>query len=269
MKALGGIVAALVFLAAPSTGVAQTKLPVGEADGVRIVREHGAIVLVFTQRAAKLYERIAGRVVEVECVEQEPRQRPPRADTGGNDVLRGQGGGVEPLRAPKHGRKLVTGDRKRGWDYCEVWLTAPPVRRHGERQRVGLIVSIPLTQIGAVFLDEKSKARELVLVLVGASLVAEKRHLLGWPTYEVLRAWGFRKLGSRFVRLDSPTGTPPAGTIGYWSDGDDHVAVAVLSASGRRLFIEQDADALSTNVTGYIFIWRPQGNPVNDASPGR
>jgi hypothetical protein len=269
VKALSGIVATLVLLVAPSTGVAQTKLPVGEAHGVRIVREHGAIVVVFTQRAERLYKRIAGRVVEVDCVDQEPRQRPPRADTGGDDPIGVEAGGGVAMRAPKHRRKLVTGDLTRGMDYCRVWLTTRPVRRHGERQRIRLIVSIPLTQTGAVFLDEESKARELVLVLVGASLVAEKRHLLGWPTYEVLRAWGFRRFGKRFVRLDTPTGTPPAGAIGYWSDGHDHVAVAVLSASGRRLFIEQDADALSTNVTGYIFIWRPQATPYATASPGR
>jgi len=40
--------------------------PVGEARGVHIVRERGAIVVVFTQRAAKLYKRIAGRLVRVD-----------------------------------------------------------------------------------------------------------------------------------------------------------------------------------------------------------
>ena len=94
-------------------------------------------------------------------------------------------------------------------------------------------------------------------MLLDASLVGERRQLSGWPTYGLLLDWGFRKAGKRFVGLAGPTGTPPPGAIGYWSDGRDHVAVAVLSASGRRLFIEQDADVVSTNVTGYIFDWRP------------
>lgn len=258
VKALIGIVSALVLLAAPSTGVAQTKLPVGEAHGVRIVREHGAIVVVFTQLAAKLYKRIAGRVVGVDCVDQQPGQRPPGGDTGGIDVFGGERSGAAPVRAPKRGRKLVTGDRSRGMDYCEVWLPARTVRRHGERQRIAsrLIVSVPLTQTGAVFLDERSKARLLVQVLLAASLVVEQRHLLGWPTYEVLWDWGFRKAGKRFARLASPTDTPPPRAIGYYSDGDDHVAIAILSRSGRRLFIEYTSDALNTNVAGYIFAFR-------------
>ena len=259
MKALGGIVAALVLLVAPSTGVAQTKLPVGVAHGVRIVREHGAIVLVFTQRAQKLYKRIAGRVVEVDCVDQQPG--PPRAGTGGVDPISTEASGGENVRAPKHRRKLVTGDLTRGMDYCRIWLTARPVRRHGERQRTRVIVSIPLTQAGAVFLDEEAKALKLVLALVGASLIGEQRHLLGWPTYELLLDWGGRKAEKRFVKLASPTDTPPAGAIGYYSDGQDHVADAILSKSGRRLFIELDGDVLSTNVSSYIFILRGRVTP--------
>ena len=101
---------------------------------MRIVRERGAIVFVFTQRAAKLYRRIAGRLVHVYCI---GTANDESAGTGGNDLISGVGSGVEPLRVPKRGRKLVTGDRKRGWDYCEIWLTARPVRRHGEPQRIG------------------------------------------------------------------------------------------------------------------------------------
>jgi hypothetical protein len=253
------IAAAVILLAAPSAGVAQTKLPVGEADGVRVVRERGVLVFVFTQRAAKLRKRIAGRVVEVDCVDQQPPERPPRADTGGFEVLRGENSGGEPVRAPKRGRKVVTGDRRRRLgDYCRVWLLGRPVRRPGglRRRRIGLIVSVPLTQPGAVFLDEESKALNLSKLLFAVSLVAGQRHLNGWPTYGVLWDAGLRKLGKRFVRLASPADTPPAGAIGYYSDGHHHVAVAILSGSGRRLFIEYAGDALSTNVQGYIFRWR-------------
>ena len=48
--------------------------------------------------------------------------------------------------------------------------------------------------------------------------------------------------------------TPPTGAVGYWSDGARSVAVAILSASGRRLFIEfSEDDVLRTNVAGYIY----------------
>ena len=56
------------------------------------------------------------------------------------------------------------------------------------------------------------------------------------------------------VALASAGETPPAGAVGYWSDGARRVAVAVLSASGRRLFIEfSEDDVLRTNVAGYIY----------------
>ena len=147
-------VAALIVLVAvalvPSAAAAQ--LPVGEADGVRIVRERGAIVVVFTQRAERLWRRVAGRVVSVYCWE--------RGEPDENGFLSVSGGGSS-LRAPKRGRRLRTGDGTRGMDYCRVWRAPRWVRRGRERVRLGrrLIVSIPLTQKGAVYLDEQSKAR--------------------------------------------------------------------------------------------------------------
>jgi len=252
LKALTGIAVALVLLVAPSTAAAQTALPVGEAHGVRIVRERGAIVVVFTQRAAKLYERIAGRSVSVYCTG--PADHPP-ATTGGDRAISEEASGGVTMRAPKRGRRLVTGDLTRGMDYCRVWLAARTVRRNGERRRIRprLIVSVPLTQAGAVFLDEQSKARGLVRVLIAASLVTEQEHVVGWPTYDLLLESGFRKLGKRFVSLASPTDTPPAGAIGYYSHGRD-VTVAVLSRTGRRLFISSTGDVLSTNVGSYVYI---------------
>jgi hypothetical protein len=121
VKALTGVAAAVVLLVAPSSGLAQTPLPVGEAHGVRIVREKGALVVVFTKRAAKRYKRIAGRLVEVNCIDQQPRQPgPPRAyaflaPPHPGELTEEAGGGVT-MRAPKRGRKLVTGDLTRGMD---------------------------------------------------------------------------------------------------------------------------------------------------------
>ena len=159
-------VAALIVLVAvalvPSAAAAQ--LPVGEADGVRIVRERGAIVVVFTQRAERLWRRVAGRVVSVHCWE--------RGEPDEDGFLSVSGGGSS-LRAPKRGRRLDTGDHTRGMDYCRVWRAPRWVRRGRERVRLGrrLIVSIPLTQKGAVYLDEQSKARLLQRLLLVASLL--------------------------------------------------------------------------------------------------
>jgi hypothetical protein len=239
VKILTGIAVSLGLLLAPSTVLAQVELPVGEADGVRVVREHRAIVVVFTAKAAKLYKRVAGKRVLVSCTE--------LRDNGAS-------GGEVSLRAPEHRGKLRTGDRTRGIDYCRVWLAPRIAKVHGKRHTFGreLIVSVPLTQEGAVFLDEESKAVDLVAVVALASLVAEKQKLDVRPTYAQVVA-EFPRIARVVVALAAPTDAPPAGKAGYYSDGQKHVAVAVLSASARRLFIEFNDDVLSTNVASYIF----------------
>ena len=217
MRALSGVAAAVVLLVAPSTGMAQTPLPVGEAHGVRIVREKGAIVVVFTKRAAARYKRIAGRFVEIDCTDQDPGQPgPPRAHAflvpHHPGELTVEAGGGETMRAPKRGRRLVTGDHTRGMDYCRVWLAPRTVRRHGERQRIPrrVIVSVPLTQTGAVFLDEESKARRLMGLLFVAGIVADELKISGWPSYEQLVDAAGPEARPRLVSLAGPMDTPPA-----------------------------------------------------------
>ena len=150
--ALPLLVATLLAVAVPGAAAGPV-LPVGEAQGVRIKRERGALVVVFTREAAPLYRLVAGKVVRVICTDL-------RADDGirlGVTESASGGGGV---RASKRRRPLRTGDLTRGLDYCRVWLAKRTVRRrrvhrvYGER----LIVSVPLTQAGAVHLDEEAKA---------------------------------------------------------------------------------------------------------------
>ena len=63
-----------------------------------------------------------------------------------------------------------------------------------------------------------------------------------------------RPLKLSVVSLPNPSDTPPAGSIGYYSDGALHVAAVVLSASGRRLFLEGDVDhVIRTNVLEYLY----------------
>ena len=62
-----------------------------------------------------------------------------------------------------------------------------------------------------------------------------------------------RPLGLSVVALSAPSDTPAAGSIGYYSDGAQHAAAVLLSAS-RRLFLEYDADeVIRTNVAKYLF----------------
>jgi hypothetical protein len=48
--------------------------------------------------------------------------------------------------------------------------------------------------------------------------------------------------------------TPPAGKLGYNSDGAERTVVAVVSRSSRRLFIEvEPGGVLRTNVSEFVF----------------
>lgn len=232
MVALAVAVAALSLslLAAPP---ADAQLPVGQAEGVRIVRPQGRIVVVFSERAAKLYRQVAGRRVSVLCTEV---------------TSSGYSTGGETLRAPKRGRRLVTGDLTRGLDYCRVQLT-------GRSRRV--VVSIPLTQRGAVLLDEERVTHELLALGVLANIASERLRLDGPPTTAQLLRFlerRDRRQRARVAGLESPADTPPVGKLGYYSDGGERTAWVGLSASGRRLFIESEPDGvLRTNVATHIY----------------
>ena len=80
----------------------------------------------------------------------------------------------------------------------------------------------------------------------------------GFPTAAEIQDFvernGRGNLPSGLVALPSPDATPPAGKLGYYSDGGQRAAAVTLSASGRRLFIEyQPEGVLRTNVAGYIY----------------
>jgi hypothetical protein len=201
-------------------------------------------VVVFTQRAEKLRRRVAGKLVSVLCTEFEEN---------------GTSGGGITQRAPRRGRRIETGDRTRGMDYCRVWLAARTVRRDGERRRLGrrLVVSVPLTQRGAIFLDEQVKALGIIGLLVIAELIGEDRNISGYPTpaelFEAEPRLRPGPSGQTVVALASPSDTPAGTAIGYYSDGDRHVAAVAVSTSGRRLFVEHEGDVLHTNIAGYLF----------------
>jgi hypothetical protein len=234
VKVLTGAAVALTLLLVPSTAVGQTELPVGEAHGVRVVREHKAIVVVLS---AKLHKRYAGKRLEVSCTT--------LLEDGANL-------GSQVLDVPGHGRKLFTGDATRKIDFCRV---SRPRHRHTPKH---VLVSVPLTQKGAVFLDEEAKTLGMLGVLAIASIVALDHRSDGSPTYDELvmalpnrEQAPFRK---RVVALAAPADSPPAGKVGYYSDGDEQLAVVTASASGRRLFIQYGPDdVFSTNVLSYMF----------------
>jgi hypothetical protein len=229
-------------LLVPSSAAAQTptELPVGEAKGVRLVVDHGGLVLIFSHRSAKLRELINSKYAWMDCAQLE---EPFTGSFGGN------------LDVPRRGRRVSTGFASEGADFCRFYLRTHTVRRHGDRVRVGRreLFSIPLTQAGAVYLDEESKAGDMFTVAVLAELLEHDHELSGAPTYAQL-IQEYPKLARVAVELAAPGDSPPPRRVGYFSDGHEHTALAVLSTLGRRLFIEQSAgEVLNTNVAKYLF----------------
>jgi hypothetical protein len=243
MTRLAGIAIALALLV-PASAAAQTELPVGEAHGVRLLSRHGGIVLVFTHRADKLFKRIAGKEIDISCTTLEPDEDGFTSSGGGN------------VEVPLHRRRFATGDDSHGVDYCRLFLPRRTIKhRHFIEERGRrLLVSISLTQKGAVYLDEEKKALAMSFN-VGFTLYAVKKHLKlsGWPTYEQV-VQTYPQTAKFLVKLATPGDTPPPKKFGYYSDGKEHQAVVTLSTLGRRLFIETDADeVLRTNVSKYLF----------------
>jgi hypothetical protein len=232
---------ALALLPA-STALAQgqTDLPVGRAHGVRIVNDRGGFVLIFSHRSAKLRQRINSRYAWISC-------------THLGDPFTSVGSGN--LDIPRHGRRVRTGFSVEDADFCSFFLRSHTVKHRHTSHRVSrrTLFSIPLTQAGAVYLDEESKAGNLFTIGLLASLVKHDQKLPGNPSYAQL-VQAYPTLAKVVVQLSAAGDTPPPKRIGYYSDGQEHVALAILSASGKRLFIEESAgNVLSTNVSAYLF----------------
>jgi hypothetical protein len=243
-------------LGASALASGQEPLPLGESRGVKAERVRGQITLTFTKRADRLYRRVAGRLVIVTCTNAPPDRgiRGPELTTGGDTTV----------RIPSKRRKVRTGEASRPLDYCRISLPRRKVTRRGQRITLPrrVLVSIPLTQAGAVRLDEESKTASVAGVLLIAQFYAERRKINTWPTPPQLLGYLQRvapKALGRIVALPTAADTPPAGKIGYWSDGGENAAVVVLSRAGRRLFLEIGADdVLRTNLAQYLFGEEPQ-----------
>ena len=121
------------------------------------------------------------------------------------------------------------------------------------RRAEGSSFSVPLTQRGAVYLDEEKNVRLMMSILLFAGLEADDRGQTARPTAEQLLSWRPRLRYEVLHALAVGGDAPPAGKAGYWSDGAQHVAVVTVSALGRRLFWEGEGDVIHTNVADYVY----------------
>jgi hypothetical protein len=214
---LGGLFLA-VSLAVPAAAPAVTQIP--PDGGVRGRLVDGTIVSLRFSPAA--FREVAGRRVVIACTQLGP-------ETLG---ISGVGIGSEGFRMPER-RRVVRRFVGKGYDYCTLRLG---------RKR---LVTFATSDRGAVLVDEQYQTLSLVAVLTTAP--DDSGHRYRTPA-EFAAAVPFP-----IAPLASPADTPPPGSVGYYSDGALHAAAVVVSAAGRRLFVEADADdVLRTNVAKYL-----------------
>lgn len=225
---LGVLACVLALVCALTTGSASAAtappvLPLGtDGHGVHLrVQPHHPkrLVLTFDDSAAAPWQRVAGRLLEIDCYRFGGRA--PAGVVASNASVQG---------APHH-RKRITVFMSGRYDLCSVG-----VQQSG---RTTILTWIPLTRIGAARLDESETAR----AVIGAVRV------LGGPERPSAAAVAARLHG---VVLADPAQAPPPGVLGVYSDGIAHVYAAETDLGGTLLFVEENGSVTRTNILGAL-----------------
>lgn len=215
----------VLSLAVPAGAAAATQLPPDVPIRARLV--DGTIVSM--RFAPSLFRELAGRRVLLECT-----QMPAASGPGWDE----ESAGSESFRMPRQ-RRVVRRFVGSGYDYCSLRVRG----RH--------LVTFALSERGAAQLDEQLRAITLFTVL---TLAADRNGRFTSPEEFIPSRRGRAAARWPIVAMASPSDTPAAGSLGYYSDGAEHVAVVVLSEAGRRLFVELNVDdVLHTNVAKYLY----------------
>jgi hypothetical protein len=229
--------AILAALVAPPAATAQQPTFPLEVRGVTAVNgSGGAVRITFTNSAARLYRRVAGRTLIVRCE---------RVDVGSGPLLLREDRTNELVRtvtAPRRRRPIRLRARRAGagFDVCKLVGGRMKGRRANPRFVTTLTLELPLTQEGAAFLHERRLGDRLVAALdIIAANGRDERYPAFADVADVIPG---------LVQLASPDATPATGKIGLYTDTAQHVTVASVSVLGRRLFIDVNGEILSSNV---------------------
>jgi hypothetical protein len=233
-----------------ATLAAASPLPtLGPADGVSAARAATKITLRFTGAAGQAIAGYAGRRLQVECA--------PAATTGlllgaddksswtiGNPIA------PKPDGAGGFTLTLSLDDNTPPLDLCTVLRPAlqrtvrrvgPFVEQAGDERPA--LARVPLTPVGTTWIADF--AHVIALGRVERALPPVVGHRYPAIADVVARVPGV-------VALAGPDASPPAGTVGYWSDGGEHVVIATTADDGRRLFLQDLGGGLGqTNLRSF------------------
>lgn len=228
------LLASACFAPAANASVGDLLMPVYDAADDVHVRSGGAVVR-FGPKAAKLYKTFAGKTASVGCGEV--------ADDDGS--LSSVGFASNPsYKIPKRRGSV------RMWtqgDYCTIATKQEKRDRRcfsSEDRKRCIRVIVAVTDRGRAFLDQRARTIELGVTTVAVSFAADPSlKVPGDTLLERVRA----QLGPDVVELATPDDTPPAGKVGYWTDGKTGIAAVVLLADGTRRFVRVQDGVYSTN----------------------
>jgi hypothetical protein len=205
------------------------------ADGVTVrVGSDRISYMHFGPKAAKLWSTIGGRRATVACGRVTPE------DLG--DGLSTTSSGSSRVTLPKRRTRVFLLDSSGDAELCLIATNrrknegAGCIPLSAPDDNTCIRVLVALTDSGRAFVDAKKRAIELVTV----------------PAYQSLengddsgRLKAF--LEPYVIALPDPDAAPPAGKVGYWTQGEDAVYSSLL-ADGKRAFVSMRGGVYSTNV---------------------
>ena len=243
-RSLFAILLALVFASPANAAVADRILPFYDAaDGVRVVRSStGEALIRFDRKAAKIFKSVAGKRAEVGCgtVTAEPLGDGPLSTTGFM---------TNPdFKLPKRRGtvRMWTGDQDT--EICAISTKRVKNDPHcfapDSTSKLCVRVAVAVKPSGVAYLDARARSIELALASTYLGLALDPSWKVpGNTTLERMRTL----LGPDVVELATPDGSPPAGTVGYWTDGVKNFALVALLADGSRRFVRIQDGVYSTN----------------------
>jgi hypothetical protein len=216
---LTAVVAALL-LVPPAASAAQRPQIIYPENGVKVVG-HEARLFGAAAKAARFW---VGKRLDTTC------------DHVSHTVTSGIVSQSE--RQTRFAGRVIQLGATAGKDYCVVDHPTPD----GQGEPVAVVA---LTDAGGQWVEELQGA--IVLFSVTAFGPDTPGRV---PTIDEM----VKSQPKAFVALPDPDAAPPAGKVGYWSDGVEHAVFAlVASTSKRRLFFETQADGvLRTNIIEYL-----------------